>query len=573
MNRRTLLQTPLKTIQSALAEGEIPKEKKGDSTPISMYANKALPDTARSRAGLETYNGPWEFEQAAHLLKRTIFGPKKEEIEEVVRDGLEATLDKLLADTPEPEPPINYYFENDEEVPVGSTWVDANYKNGVNGYRRRSFRAWWVGLMINQGISLKEKMTLFWLNHFVVENQAVSDLRFIYKYNKMLRSHALGNFQRLTEEVTVSPAMLRYLNGNQNTRTKPNENYGRELLELFTIGKGPIIGEGNYTNYTEEDVREASKVLTGFRDRGHNGAAENYRTQYRQNQHDTSRKQFSAAFDHTVIVNNNENEYKDLISMIFAQKETARFIVRKFYRWFVYYVIDEAAEQNVIEPLAQLMVDNGYEVKPVLRALFSSTHFYDHVNQGCLIKNPLDFNISVVRNLPMQQPGPDDYQGQYLLWYYLAIEGEKQQMSLVNPPNVAGWSAYYQEPQFYELWINSVTLPHRTKFTNAFSNGIRRSGRVIGIDPLAFVPQVSDPMDPNVLITELAQLVFPQGITEKQLVFLKDILLPGLPDYEWPLEYGEYLTNPEDEDLENAINNKLKAVIRTMFSMAEFHLS
>ena len=574
MDRRKLFERPLQVINTLITEeNEGGPFKQSTQTPISKYANEELPQTARSRAGLSPYTGSWDFAHAAHLLRRTLFGPKAEEIEEALANGLSQTLDRLLTDEAPPSPPLNYYFENDPEVPIGSTWINANYMQGVNGARRRSLRAWWIGLMLHQPVSLREKMTLFWMNHFVIEHAVVRDARFMYRYLELLRSNAFGNFQRLVEQVTISPAMLRYLNGNQNTRTRPNENYGRELLELFTIGKGPLIGEGNYTNYTEEDVREASRVLTGWRDRGYNSRAENYRVQYRQNQHDTGDKQFSSAFGNAVISNNNEEEYKDLISMIFAQTETARFICRKLYRWFVYYVIDEAAEANVIEPLAQILIDNNFEIKPVLRALLESEHFFDQINQGCLIKNPVDFNISTIRQIDFQMPDSDDLLGQYAAWLYISNEAEKQQMAILSPPNVAGWSAYYQEPQFYELWINSVTLPSRNQFVDAMVNGVRRSGRTMGLDPLAFVPKVSDPFDPNVFITELAQLVFPQTITESQHSFLKNVLLPGLPDYEWSLEYGGYLANPEDKDLKNAVTARLQALLRTMFAMAEFHLS
>ncbi|RMG17531.1 MAG: DUF1800 domain-containing protein [Bacteroidetes bacterium] len=574
MHRRNVLKRPLQAVQRALGQQEkLFSDPPAEQNPVSKYANKSLPVTARSAAGLEPYAGPWEFEQAAHLLRRTLFGPKLTEVQKAQQMGLNATLDLLLADPPLPAPPINYYYQEDPNVPVGSTWVDAEYRQGFDGYRNRSLRAWWVGLMMKEGISLREKMTLFWYNHFVVELIVVQDGRYLYRYNQMLREHALGNFKTLVENVTISPAMLRYLNGNQNTKNRPNENYGRELLELFTIGKGPIIGEGNYTNYTEEDVRQAARVLTGWRDRGYRGQQGPIRVEFRPTQHDTGDKQFSSAFGNHVISNQGETEYKALIDMIFAQAETARFICRKLYRWFVYYVIDEAAEANVIEPLAQLLISSNFELKPVLRALLGSAHFFDFINQGCVIKNPLDFVVSTVRQLDFEMPPADDFVGQYNTWLFLSAEAEKQQMAIFNPPNVAGWSAYYQEPQFYELWINSVTLPYRNQYTDRMVNGIRRQGRTIRLNPLAFVPRVSDPMDPNVLIDELARLLFPQGITEAQHTFLKDVLLPGLPDSEWVQEYGDYLANPDNENLRNAVNNRLQALLRTMFAMAEFHLS
>lgn len=185
-----------------------------------------------------------------------------------------------------------------------------------------------MGQILNQNISLREKMVLFWHNHFVTERAVVSRADLLYQYNNCLRSNALGNFKQLTEEITVIPAMLRYLNGEDNAAGAPNENYARELLELFTIGKGPLLEEGNYTFFKQQDVLAASRILTGWKI--------NYaeaKSFFNSEKHDTSSKTFSEAFGQAVINNEGEDEYKRLIQLILEQKESARFIVRKLYRW------------------------------------------------------------------------------------------------------------------------------------------------------------------------------------------------------------------------------------------------
>ena len=220
----------------------------------------------------------------------------------------------------------------------------------------------------------------------------------------MLRASALGNFKALVKEVTLAPAMLRYLNGNTNTKANPNENYGRELQELFTIGKGPEIAAGNYTNYTEDDVKAAARVLTGWRDLRDTRTAE-----FRATPHDTANKIFSSAYGGATITGrtgaDGAKELDDLLDLIFAQAETARYICRKLYRHFVYYVIDDATEKNVIAPMADLLRKGGWEIKPVVALLLKSAHFYDAANIGCYIKTPLDVVVGTFRTLGAAVPG------------------------------------------------------------------------------------------------------------------------------------------------------------------------
>lgn len=337
--------------------------------------------------GLEKYDGNFDYAAAAHLIRRTTFGAHHQQIKEAVGKGLDAVIEELFADVSLPEEPINYYFEDDPEVPVGSSWVNKPYYDRGDdtqdfqaqlGSRRRSLFAWQMKTLLERQIHIREKMTLFWHNHFVIQSSIVQDANYVYNYSNNLRTNALGNFKDLVGIMTIDPAMLRYLNGNQNNLNAPNENYARELLELFTIGKGDLAGPNDYTTFTEDDVVAAAKVLTGWRDVGYR-TSENVDAGARfvPPLHDRSSKQFSHRFQNQTIDNQNENEYLALIDMIFNQDEVSRFICRKFYRWFVYYDINEEVEANIIEPLAQMLRENNYEVAPVLKVLLSSAHFYN----------------------------------------------------------------------------------------------------------------------------------------------------------------------------------------------------
>lgn len=536
---------------------------------------KATISAVTLNTGLEPFAGEWTFEQAAHLLRRATFGPSIEQINGAVEAGLDATLEQLFADIPQPSPPLNYDEDQDPYVPIGQTWVNSPYNDGKNvkGSRWRSLRAWIMMNIMEEDISIREKLTLFWQNHFAVNN--VNDPRFIYRYFDLIRNNAWGNFKNLVKNMTVEPAMLRFLNGNQNTKNAPNENYARELLELFTIGKGPLAGPDDYTNYTEEDVLEVARILTGWRDRGF--STKNPETPieayYTVSRHDLTNKTLSHRFDNVVIANQGDTEYDALIDIIFQQKETARHISRKLYRWFIYYKIDDNAEVNVIEPMADLLIENEFEIKPVLQTLLKSEHFYDILSVGPMIKNPIDFALSPLKQMHVSFPkdNPNLY---YTIMNKFYGYVKLMEMDYINPPEVAGWKAYYQEPQFYRTWINATTLQQRMGYTNKIvTSGYTTQGVKILIDPLEVIQLVDPADDPNAVIDVFAKMWFPQPITDSQKTALKEVILPGLPDFEWTVEYGQYAANPEDGDLKDAIRSKLRDLIQAMMSMAEYYLS
>lgn len=522
---------------------------------------------------LSEYSGPWTTREAAHLLRRTSFGPKLSEIQDFVSRGVVSSVDFLLRDLPAPSPPINYFFEDDPFVPIGSTWVEAAYENiqGLQNYRKNSLRAWTVGQMLNNRMSIREKMTLFWHNHFVVADTL--DARLEYLYINTLRQNALGNFKELTKLMTVDPSMLVYLNGNQNTNRAPNENYARELLELFTVGKGPLAGPGDYTTFTEDDVIQIARVLTGWRFRlANDGDKSRLLMLFNANLHDRGDKQLSHRFNNAVIANGGEDEYKTLIDVIFQSEHVALHLARKLYRYFLYYKIDESVEADIIQPLAQIIRDNDYDVAPAISVFLKSEHFYMSEHIGCMIKHPMDFYVSPLVQFEIDQI--PELQNNYYFWTAIFRGTIPHGMEYFQHPSVAGWKAYYQEPVFYRSWISSVTMPLRVEFTDNIVDGNIRLGRVrVAMDVLGIVAGMSNPTEPNSLINELSDWLFTNRIPDEQRAFFKEILIPGLPDYEWTIEYNDYLSNPGDENLKNAIESKLKALFKAMLRSPDFYLS
>ncbi len=520
---------------------------------------------------LEKYTGEWTEKQAAHLLRRTVVGPQFQDIMAFKNQGLDKSIN-ILFNIPAFDVnnvPINYDYDADNKVPIGSTWIEKGPDASSNNYRFKSLYAWSMMRMANKEINLREKMTLFWHNHFVVAD--MNDARFFYKYIMNFVANPIGNFKDYALKMTTDPAMLRYLNGNQNTKKAPNENYARELLELFTIGKGPLVGPGDYTNYTEADIKEIAKVLTGWQDVGNrNPNVDIISSTFRPTNHDTSTKKLSNRFGNATIDNGNDQEYKALIDIIFKQEEVSKFIARKLYRWFVYYQIDSATEQDVILPMAQLIRDNNYEVKPALKALLSSTHFYNNV--GCMIKNPLDFMMGAINQGGFEITGTDVQK--YNAGLGLVNYSTLLQMRYFDAPNVAGWKAYYQEPGYYQTWINSVTMPLRTTLTDALcSTTLAARGIKIDIDVLKVISSFTNPKNVDALIKDTTILLLPKPLSDNQIKTLKSVLLPSMPDNEWTVAYEAYLAKPSDAGLKKAVESKLRTLFTYIMRMPEYQLS
>ncbi|MEL6252511.1 MAG: DUF1800 domain-containing protein [Bacteroidota bacterium] len=521
---------------------------------------------------LSPYTGSWSKVQAAHLLRRSTFGATFEQIKEVEILGLDMAVQLLLSDLPHPSPPLNYFHEDDPYAPIGTSWVDKRYPQGDGFFQRRfSLDAWVLGQLFTQEISIREKMVLFWHNHFAVERGVIEDAKALYKYSKLLRENALGNFRQLVKDITLDPAMLWYLNGRDNTKNNPNENYARELLELFTIGKGDIAGPGDYTTFTEEDVIQIARVLTGWKDIGmYSSQVDELYVEFFEWDHDTGTKTLSPRFDEVQISNAGQDEYSNLIDIIFQKRDTALYICRKIYRWFVNFDITPAIESEVIESLAQHLIDNDFDVIPVMEILLKSEHFYSTDIRGAVIKNPMEFVFSVLNGFEVEMP--EDFIQWYTSLKHLSNYMEEMQMVYFAPPSVAGWEAFYLQPQFYKQWINSVTLRPRMEFTDRLSTeGFNFSGFDFQIDVLSFISKLDNPAEPNDLIADISTVLFPDGINEAQVDFLKEILIPGLPDFEWTLEYGNYLENPDNAMVRASVEARLRDMIKAMLTFPEFY--
>jgi len=522
------------------------------------------------QGGLDPYAGPWTRAEAAHLLRRTTFGLKQAHLDQMLALGsAEAAVDAVLT-VPggTPDPPINNYNNaayTDPDVPAGQTWINAPINVAAEGYRKESWRGWWLNRMVEGGPNIQEKMTLFWHNHFATEAESLFWARPIYRHNQLLRTNALGNFKAFVRAVTIDPFMLYYLNGLLNDKSAPDQNYARELQELFTVGKD------SPSTYTQDDVVAAARVLTGWRVNPLTGD-----TFFLPTAHDAGFKVFSTFYNNTVIQGslNGNVELDALLNMIFQKQEVSLFICRKIYRFFVYYKIDAEVEANVIVPMAEIFRNNNYEILPVMRALLLSEHFYDAVNKGCMIKNPLDMVVGLLRNYNLSLPGPTLFD-QYFIRLSINFFCGGMQMLPGDPPNVAGWQAYRQAPTYYRTWISSDTIRNRNVLTDVMSFlGVDVGTDKLIIDHVAFAAQFSEPSDPNKLVDDVVALLHPMPISDDKKLVMKSILLSGQQsDHYWTDAWYAYVNNPGDPMAYQTVWFRLASLHKHVMNLAEFQLA
>lgn len=438
----------------------------------------------------------WNERSAAHLLSRTLFGYTKEELDFALSLTIDDYVDNyLLAETETPQRP--------------GFWVTdtSNSNSNVRGYE---LTFWWFNLMLTQGHSFREKMVLFWHNHFVSEISVVNLPQRMYWQNKLFRDNAFGNFKDLTKAVSTDPAMLIYLDGTKNKASDPNENYARELLELFTIGIG---------NYTETDISEAARALTGWQ-------VEDLNSYFDSEKFDDTPKTFmgqTGNFNHD-----------DIVDIIFTREETANYICRKLFKEFVHFDVDE----TYVAQLAQIFRENNYELKPVLSTLLKATMFYSDEIIGAKIKSPIELIVGVHKQLKLETP---DYE-------YLRVLANQLNQTVFSPPNVAGWPGD-------KIWISTNTLPARNTFTDRIVDGSRSELNII-----EYARSYESAENAKQFVDDITKVFLQYPITDSRKNYLLETLLDGAEVYDW---------STYNENAEARLIDFFKALLR----LSEYQLS
>ena len=383
-------------------------------------------------SALPAWAAPMGSEDARHLLNRAGFGARPADLAAFAALSREAAVAQLLVDTrmdAGPPPDIAEYLP-----PSHLRRLSAEERKDLQKRGAIALRAWWVGRLLDAGSpaeQLRERMTLFWHNHFVSSLQKVKSAKLMLDQNQLLRRHALGRFDGLLHAVGKDPAMVVYLDSATNRRGSPNENFAREVMELFTLGEG---------HYSEQDVKEAARAFTGWSIEPATGEF-----RWRPFAHDSGSK--------TVLGVSGNLDGDAVLDILLAQPQTAELLVRKLWREFVSPTPDERETRRI----AARLRSSGYDMRVALREILGSRAFWAEENRRALIKSPVDFVVGTLNTLELEAP---DHAA-------LAFVLRRLGQDLFAPPNVRGWPGG-------ETWINSSTLLARKQMAERL---LRRDGR------------------------------------------------------------------------------------------------
>lgn len=540
-------------------------------------------------ASLLPLQGTLGHRRAAHLLRRTSYRFTKQKVDEMAGQTAAQALSSLLQLYPSQlEQPI--YDDGAVPgvdlktwcLPVGTTLPAQDF------VLRRWVMTWWLHEALSDP-GIGHKMAFFWHQYMITTIQTAGNTHF-FDYLSLLRWGALGNFRKLAQKLVLDNVMLLYLNNSQNTKNKPNENFAREFFELFTIGKGPQAAPGDYTNYTEDDIVQAAKVLTGMRFNVLRDTVDPEtnlpRGVFAFAQHATGNKTFSARFQGKTItgatnVGGMEKELTDFVDMIFAQPETARNLCRRFYRYFVNQKISAEIETDVIKPLADLLMASNYEIKPVLEKLLQSQHFFDADDSdakdeilGGMIKSPMELSYQNISFFSIPIPDPQTQTQQWFGFYNRGLlqrffGGANFPIFFAN--DVAGYPAYHQQPDYSHQWFSSSSIIARYKLGEMLLTGRLSFGenptQALGIK-LDIVPWVrnsgviADPKDSYVLVKTLLDYLMPDTVDQDRFdYFHLNIFLDNLPPSDWAYEWEAYLNTGNMTEVRIPLERLVKAIL------------
>lgn len=366
------------------------------------------------------------YERLAHLRRRTGFSARASEVEPLLALGIEGAVDKLL------ESPYDHAIDDDAVLRV--------LQGDMNNLDPRAVAAWWLYRMLVSQQPIQERLALFWHNHFATSASKVQAGRLMLIQVQLFQRLGLDNFHTLALEVAKDPAMMVWLDGNRNVKGKPNENFARELFELFTMGIG---------HYTERDIQEVARAFTGW---SFSRATASF--VFNRNQHDDGEKEVFGKRDRFTG--------EQVIAMAVEHPATARHLARKFYQHFINDV--EPPDERTVEELARVFRESGYSIRALVRRLLLTPAFWSHLNWRKRVKSPVEFVVGALRQVGIGERlralNLGEGAGQRLLAAYLRLATQWTRrigQALLYPPDVAGW-------EWGKAWISSTTMLERMRF-------------------------------------------------------------------------------------------------------------
>ena len=481
------------------------------------------------------------YDEAAHLLRRMGFGGTPGEIDSLAAKGRGGAVDYLIA---------YGQVDNKPMEDLLKAGFDFSNPGDPSKFNRFDLQRWWFTRLVYTNRPFEEKMTLFWHNHFATAASKVPEV-FMFIQNEMLRQNGLARFDTLLLAVAQDPAMLFWLDGLTSVAGKPNENFGRELQELFTMGITDIVtGEANYS---EDDVKEIARCFTGWKFGQPRGSADPYDYHFFVNppEHDNTAKTVYAGTPYQATGN---LDGTDIVTLIAGRRATARYLVWKLFKFFVYPLTDSAADKKTIEKFADVYMSQNHSIKELVRAIFTSDEFFSDRARFGLVKSPVELIVGSIRALGANYVfGTSAFQdGANLPANLATFLGQE----LFNPPNVAGWSGGLD-------WINTSALLNRFTFGNLLITARPA--------PFAHLPGVSVPL------FQLAQMT---GKTAKKAVKsylsrLGPLTLDGpttraLIDYLQKDDDGHIVGFQRNDD---ALDKKVRGLIHLIMCLTEYQLN
>ena len=457
----------------------------------------------------------WNYEKARHLLFRAGFGGSPEEVSRLHRMGLFAAVDYLVDYHLQPETagwfdafphrrtaPYEHHLNAAQKAELNQSRV--SFRQNQHHRLRRA----WLRRMAETKRPLQEKLALFWHGHFACSFLAGEDSYAMWRQNEMFRHRASENFGALLNGIAHDPAMIRYLDNHVNFKGSGNENLGREILELFSMGEGQ--------GYTEKDLAEAARALTGYNFEYHNG-----QFKFVASRHDTGEK--------TLFGQKGNFGGDELVSLILQQPATSRYITGKLFRFFVH----DNPDKGAVEQMAHVLRSHQYEMKPMLRNLFRSEEFFSERSMGTHIKSPVELMISAIRTLKLTNVD------------FASIDGTVSNLGqrLLEPPNVAGWEGG-------RAWVDASSLLQRYNVMAKL---------VAPVDLVAWL-QESGNADPAVVVDSLARALLCVPLSKPKRQELIAYLGPLPPPEQWAGKRNE-------------INTRLRAVLVALVSLPEYQLA
>lgn len=448
-------------------------------------------------------DNPWSLAKVGHLYRRAAFSATWAELQQGLKAGPEATVSLLLSGgKPDAE------FERTSEFMAS----ERSLTKGASGTQ---LAAWWLARILRTPHPLREKITLFWHNHFATSLAKVQNARYMLGQYRLMYQHALGDFRELLQGMSIDPAMMVWLDTIESKKGKPNENYARELMELFSLGIG---------HYTEKDIREAAKAFTGYEIKDGRGV-------FNAKQHDDSVK--------TVLGKSGAFKAEDIVRICLTQPACPQFIARKMYRFLVSDIENPPAE--LIESLAERYKQSDFNTAKLVETILRSNHFFSGDAYRQKVKSPIDYVVGIVRGLE-GNVGP----------LPLAQSLESLGQVLFAPPSVKGWDGG-------PAWLNGQTLLFRQNLALALTSTEdgRFTNRCDPVTTLAKHDIKSDEQIVDFLLSVFVQNDTPPDARTKLLAYLKQSKSAKPPIY-WTRE--------------DIANHRVRAVTHLTLTLPEFQL-